>query len=653
MRGATMPKIDDNQSQSSQDDSCLQTGNEEEDHVFDMEKSPSLPPMPAILPSRRKDADRVIEPKQSFQSIASNSTLSERTNYKVYGQSSPCPVDRRISYEFEEHGDFADDDASFAPSSRQSLSNYQILAESSDVESIREQKRPFTSSSDVNFVRHGRSVSCSSLIPGRSPLRPEFSQESLLVAPLRPTKRNSFDNGSIVKSCSGESLRRASLSSIGSSFSQEATRSLFIGAASVVYIQGGLRKQKSRLMASGSGTSSSMVPAHPHRWSAPLSTVMSESEGGSVAPSRSLSPWSGTDRRSSNNSRHVLSMSSSLAGLDDMTLPPSHSRSASLEYPPVALHTRSSGRDLMGSMRQIRDYDEHGDGLADLDVQLHHRASRSRLASEHALRHSASTRSLNPLSFPAWARLYYCSGERRFLVAQASSDSIRSLYNGSLYNEQPPPGKAFMRHSPSLERIQHNAPLPSRAVVPQSLGAVLDPKNDQNEIPRPTISEIGPCDEETPSRVASIVRRVKKQTSSIWSPHLHLDRRASRYNIWGPPPEEGSEGSGFDWLRNRQTALFVAGFILPFLWIVAAFLPLPPKPVLEMTQQQHNSTSHLDFTHGNDSSQAIHSANETRYNTARWWRNLNRVMAIVGLLVIGAVIALIIVGVKQQWTRRS
>jgi hypothetical protein len=72
-----------------------------------------------------------------------------------------------------------------------------------------------------------------------------------------------------------------------------------------------------------------------------------------------------------------------------------------------------------------------------------------------------------------------------------------------------------------------------------------------------------------------------------------------------------------------------------------------------MTQQQHNSTSHLDFTHGNDSSQAIHSANETRYNTARWWRNLNRVMAIVGLLVIGAVIALIIVGVKQQWTRRS
>ena len=81
-------------------------------------------------------------------------------------------------------------------------------------------------------------------------------------------------------------------------------------------------------------------------------------------------------------------------------------------------------------------------------------------------------------------------------------------------------------------------------------------------------------------------------------------------------------------------------------WMVAAFLPLPAKPVLAMMEQQHNhSTSHLN----SGSEPRFQSLDEAQYNSARWWRNLNRVMSIVGLLVIGAIIALVVVGVKQQW----
>lgn len=78
----------------------------------------------------------------------------------------------------------------------------------------------------------------------------------------------------------------------------------------------------------------------------------------------------------------------------------------------------------------------------------------------------------------------------------------------------------------------------------------------------------------------------------------------------------------------------------------AAFLPLPPKPQIEMVQQ-HHSTSHLDLRH--QPSQSMLTMDEVRYNSTRWWRNLNRGMSIVGLLVLGAIIALIVVGTKQQW----
>jgi hypothetical protein len=83
--------------------------------------------------------------------------------------------------------------------------------------------------------------------------------------------------------------------------------------------------------------------------------------------------------------------------------------------------------------------------------------------------------------------------------------------------------------------------------------------------------------------------------------------------------------------------------------MVAALLPIPEKPVISMieTPNANISTSHVDLS--SESAHGLQTMDEIRYRSARWWRNLNRVMSVVGVLVIGAIIALVIVGVREQW----
>ncbi|KAL8661909.1 MAG: hypothetical protein Q9202_005191 [Teloschistes flavicans] len=72
-------------------------------------------------------------------------------------------------------------------------------------------------------------------------------------------------------------------------------------------------------------------------------------------------------------------------------------------------------------------------------------------------------------------------------------------------------------------------------------------------------------------------------------------------------------------------------------WFLASVLPLPRKPVTD-------SKANLEH----DIEKALDMADEARYENARWWRNLNRLMCIVGVLVIAAIIALAIVAVRMR-----
>lgn len=93
--------------------------------------------------------------------------------------------------------------------------------------------------------------------------------------------------------------------------------------------------------------------------------------------------------------------------------------------------------------------------------------------------------------------------------------------------------------------------------------------------------------------------------------------------------------------RNIQVVLFIIGFIFPFAWMAGALLPLPQRYSLEKGEKQPEYRYQPQ------------AGDERRFEAVRWWRNLNRIMSVVGLLIIGAIIALAVVGVQQGWGQNS
>jgi hypothetical protein len=63
--------------------------------------------------------------------------------------------------------------------------------------------------------------------------------------------------------------------------------------------------------------------------------------------------------------------------------------------------------------------------------------------------------------------------------------------------------------------------------------------------------------------VLAVVRNIKKQTSSIWSPHLAQDRRPVSQSIWQPPALQWEARSELTGRRNAQVTMFVVGFVFP------------------------------------------------------------------------------------------
>jgi hypothetical protein len=63
--------------------------------------------------------------------------------------------------------------------------------------------------------------------------------------------------------------------------------------------------------------------------------------------------------------------------------------------------------------------------------------------------------------------------------------------------------------------------------------------------------------------VIAVVRNIKKQTSSIWSPHLARDRRPVSQSIWQPPASQWEARSELTGRRNAQVTMFVVGFVFP------------------------------------------------------------------------------------------
>ncbi|KAI5457914.1 hypothetical protein BGZ63DRAFT_407966 [Mariannaea sp. PMI_226] len=589
----------------------------------------TVPSLPEIKPANPLDlpASQLLNEKPSFQSTIScqsKSTMSERSNYKIYAQSSPVAVA----------------DLTSLPASS-IHSNYEVLGASSAEPSVHGNTRPDTRESDANYVVLGGTSAGSSLVAVKERLHSEFSQESLIVAPLRPTKKRSWESFGLIKTRSRDSIRTGSLTSISSIITQEATRALFVGPPTMLQQVGpswhpspGLPKMPNN-------------PRPPH-WSSQLSTVLSESEPGSEPASRALSVTSLGDRRSSSHSKHILNMVNSLAGLEEQYEGPSHSRTPSIEPPTPALNRNALRDSNLNTIRLIRDQDEDGDGLAELQV-LGHRPSRTRIgkmlssyASDRSLR---STASFNA-ALPAWARVYYGSGERKWLAYKPSSESMFSNFS---YTDSQVGG---LSRSPS-ERERFVSSFIGSFRRPQNpvgeYGGHREPFSEpRSELPsEPSLDDLRPL-ESNPitSPLMQVVRSLKKQTSSIWSPHLSRDRRAAEHSLWEPPATAWETKSEFAGRRNTQVAMLVIGFIFPLAWIIAAFLPLPQGPQIHDLEHGHTA-SNDSLPQARDNQKQL--INEDIRLSAIWWRNINRAMSFIGLLVLAAVIALIIVGTKRHW----
>ncbi|KAK1751650.1 hypothetical protein QBC47DRAFT_307235 [Echria macrotheca] len=613
-----------------------------------------LAPLPEDTQNRSEDDEtplRSIVPKASFASTESAqtvSTTSETTNYKVYGPDSSLLQQS--------------DDSLALPSS--SHSNWEALGDSSPAPAF-SSSPPATSHSDENYVVHGNPSPSSSLATLPRNPRPTYSQESLRVPPLRPVRKKSFERTGYYKQRSRENLRaRAgslqSLKSISSVITTQDPTQAFLAAPVLINFgtthpfgaRGGDTGGSSQQYPwSTSSTSQSaaiqrpsvpMIQETPHQWSSQLSTVMSESEGDSETMSRSVSPLSGPQshrRRSSAgwasslHSRQMQSISSSLAA----QLEEAASGSDSIERP-YPTYSRAGPTQL----RMVRDQDEHGDGLADLQEQ----PSRSGLSaffqssnsSSRGLHSSGSSRANSLTStLPAWARVYYGSGERRWLGAP-SFMTVSEAGDSRPGSSANPNGES----SPSTDRF------PLHLYSRRKRAREIQPPRGERPFSDQASLEISQAPPLGPDYGA--FRSLRRKTSSIWSPHLRMDRRASRYSVWDPPSVSWSADSGLLGKRNAQVMLFIAGFIFPFAWMAAALLPLPPHPGLDMIERGDDSQTR--FGRKAEFRQKTRIVDEVRYESARWWRNLNRFMSIIGLLIIGAIVALVVVGFKQGWVVR-
>lgn len=654
--------------------------------------SPNLSPVPESEPLRE---ERELRPAQSF--LSTTSTTYETDNYKVYGgRISPAAFSSVESFSPPSPS------GSYAPLLRSPTG----LAPS--LYTQEEEAGPSTIANvDPNYVVHGEPSPESSREASREPSRQntpnstgsgetivrrepreEESQDILAISPLRPskgfeegfgyyTRRSRSRSGSKSKDDlkSKKSLKSVK-SSISSAINEEEADNFYAAQAYLDAPPGEYepvpgpserqrqldeqrereRQQREAAAWEAAGASGGpqggpmALPTTPHQWSSQLSTVMSESEpdsssSGNRASMISASPQGshGSHERrssrgwSSSHSRQMLSISSSLAAeLEANSRSRSDSHPGSLERP---------GPAYRGFHGAVRDHDEDGDGLGDLH-QISPRPSRSRLSdmftssssSDRSLHTSASNRSFNN-GIPLWAKLYYGSGERRFL----RSHSISSMSDLSSR-----PGSGIPQ---SASPLSENYPLgiysPRRRARESTHAEMAHRRSTTGSMDIQPIPAVD--DQELGFR-----RSLRRMTSSLWSPHLRRDVRAqNRYSIWDTPSVAWSAESGVFGRRNVQVVFFVMGFIFPFAWMIGAVLPLPKPSPLAMVQRDSSYSDLAVRQQSHEYERHIESVDELRYENARWWRMLNRIMSVVGLLIIAAVVTLVVLALRDGWGTRT
>lgn len=293
---------------------------------------------------------------------------------------------------------------------------------------------------------------------------------------------------------------------------------------------------------------------------------------------------------------------------------------------------------------------EASDVISDLRVpHLHHQvsgflsvlsgSSRSNSLRSIVLRRPDSSGSLrSTVRFPGWARCYYSRGPSdpfyslrpatstsNFSQASLPSTPITVALQQSTHNSFRPRtrGHKNARESHLLPGI---GPLVSNPSQHRLSSLPLHPADPRYHW---ASTEQSMIEAELHDR-----HRAGSHLASEWSPHLFPDHRTSGRNRWLAPSVDENGTPIFTW-RDAHMLGFMLGFIFPISWFVAALLPLPPRPVMKEITRDLEAGPTLQ----EQLDRQMTMRDEVRYANLRWWRNLNRFMCIVGLVVIAIVVS--------------
>ncbi|KAF2203290.1 hypothetical protein GQ43DRAFT_429991 [Delitschia confertaspora ATCC 74209] len=377
--------------------------------------------------------------------------------------------------------------------------------------------------------------------------------------------------------------------------------------------------------------------SHVHQWSSQLSTIASESERGSRSiDRRSQSVDQSLDHASSSNEensgrthiprrRRTITSATSSENIASETT----ESSVSVPLPLFSPITRPS---------DTGDSDEHHDTISPLQSPPM-RQKRSGFLRRHDSNRSSTSQpesttsrpgsSQSDLStfiantIPAWARVYYRRGERTSLhVPDTSTEASESV------------------RIPTANSNPTNSP--SEGSFPMSIYRPRNrPHQRQESDPTPhtnsmAISEAPPAEQEV-----YVIGPPRRHLTEPFTPRLRQDRRSTaRLSAWKAPSIDETLGTLFFNRQNRQLLLFCLGFLCPFSWMIASFLPLPQDPSLAQ-----ETPSQLDLERQYD--EAIGPVDDRSYLKAKWWRNVNRIMSVVGTILLAVIIALAVVASRM------
>ncbi|KAJ5302128.1 hypothetical protein PENANT_c008G01162 [Penicillium antarcticum] len=380
------------------------------------------------------------------------------------------------------------------------------------------------------------------------------------------------------------------------------------------------------------------VPIQYPRIRAPSST--SSRAASSVKPERDFTPGPASGRWNP----HLSTVSSiwsaeELTNLAAQAETTSDSEMAEPSPPPAAALKSENTRSSVWLVESSNDSDEERlDSLTNLPVRPIFSQSLSsgskRSNSNRSLQRPGTGSSTILNILPTWAKVYYLrepmglNSTLSMIDASRPSSTRPGTSNSSNFNFNLMPTPLNIPRPRSPERERPVSPERAANSIPQRR-IESDPRDPRAHwVPSPE-----------PEHGEFVNQRYRLHHS--WSPHLFPDRRVLQHSnsIWRPPSLD-SRNEPFLGRRNVQVYSFCLGFIFPLAWCIAAVLPLPPKPKMGPEMVEYESDSDVEAAL---EAQCMN-LQQRRHDNARWWRNLNRWMISLGVVVIVIIITLAVIG---------